>query len=314
MRRLWAVAALAFAIVPGPCAGETLRDTLREHSVPLAGRLASELDRRITSYAVLDSPADFAIAYYVNDGSGLLRPPLLVLHYERVPQRWHSTAIRKVSILPRPGLDGLCLGSALRIERQGGFWFVDTHINPSAGCLLVLSPRLELKKALYGWAVGWFRSGRVIMHHSEVHFAPTHPMELSIYDPRTGALTKIYPPQRDPLRAEFAGRIAAVLDENWCREHNHHCDPRLFDSDCRELVVSDRSQAFAFAAYFDASSYGPKADETIGTLDVVYVYRLGPHGIEHRAFEVSEDEGRNAKQMLQKLVEPQSLRQLFGSR
>ena len=51
-----------------------------------------------------------------------------------------------------------------------------------------------LHDTFYGWPVAHFKDGRIVYEHSEIHFAPTHYVELSIYDPVRRRSRQIYPP------------------------------------------------------------------------------------------------------------------------
>ena len=83
---------------------------------------AAELERKITSYAI-SSDDPFLLAYYADDGSGLLRAPLHVIRYGRAKRE-----LRRGEISPDD-----CVGSALSIREAHGFIYIDTHENPSAG-------------------------------------------------------------------------------------------------------------------------------------------------------------------------------------
>jgi len=183
------------------------------------------LSQRITSFAVLDDETNFLIAYYIDDRSGFLSPPLYVARFVKKDQSWKTTALRKVEASFKT-YQVPCLGSALRIVQTTGFFFVQTHLNPSAGCLVILSEDLAVKKALWGGYLAAFRSGLLVFNRNQIHFAPTHPMEMAIYDLQRDVESDLYPPPADPFRAAFIEKLrAAKPGEDWCREHNSHCDP-----------------------------------------------------------------------------------------
>jgi hypothetical protein len=120
-------------------------------------------------------------------------------------------------------------------ERRGGRYVrLSFHVNPSAERLLVLSPDMALRRELYGWELAMLPNHRIVYHHSQIHFAPTHWLEMSIFDPATLKEKQIYPPKPyQPIRRNFIERVTRAYRErveSWFREHNHHMDPELFDS------------------------------------------------------------------------------------
>jgi hypothetical protein len=74
---------------------------------------------------------------------------------------------------------------------------IDTHINPSAGCVLILKSDLSFSAGLFGWVVAKI-DGNIVFEGNAIHFAPTHPARLSIFDPRRAMLSPIYPEKTDP--------------------------------------------------------------------------------------------------------------------
>ena len=50
-----------------------------------------------------------------------------------------------------------------------------------------------------GWYLGGFNSGEILFHENEIHFAPTHPMHISLYDPGKEKVTPVYPPPHGNL-------------------------------------------------------------------------------------------------------------------
>ena len=66
------------------------------------------------------------------------------------------------------------LDPATRIRAHLGTIYIDTHINPSAGCVIVLPSKLTLKTAISGCLLG-FIADYAIVRGSEVHCAAVHP-------------------------------------------------------------------------------------------------------------------------------------------
>jgi hypothetical protein len=135
------------------------------------------------------------------------------------------------------------------------------HVNPSAERLLVLSRDMKLRRELYGWALATLPDERIVYHHSQIHFAPTHRLEISVFDPTTLSEAQIYPPTpHQPVRRTFIKRVAQAYrerGEGWFREHNHHMDPELFDSVMVGAVRVDRAgRSLTFTVRFGDSDNG----------------------------------------------------------
>src|SRR6266511_4377200 len=89
------------------------------------------------------------------------------------------------------------------VALQGRFVHESIHINPSAEQLRILSNG-KLLRELYGWELATLPDESVVYHHSQVHFAPTHFLEISVFNPQTSKEKQIYPPTpNQPVRREF---------------------------------------------------------------------------------------------------------------
>ena len=64
---------------------ETVRQVLAAKNLPVAEAKLENLDKNITSGAELDDANQFVIAYYLEDGTGLLRAPIFLDRYDRSP-------------------------------------------------------------------------------------------------------------------------------------------------------------------------------------------------------------------------------------
>lgn len=108
------------------------------------------------------------------------------------------------------------------------------HINPSAEAFYVISRDLKIVGELNGWELLTLPDESIVYHRNQVHFAPTHALEIAVFDPESRQDRVIYPPTpTEPVRQAFIDRVAAVYRERgeaWFREHNHHMDPQMFDS------------------------------------------------------------------------------------
>jgi hypothetical protein len=88
---------------------------------------------------------------------------------------------------------GIAVGSVMAIHRTKRYVLVDTHVNPSAGRLYVLSRDADrLVTELEGWVLRVLPNDVVLYHRNQVHFAPTHSAELWTWDPATHRDTQLY--------------------------------------------------------------------------------------------------------------------------
>jgi len=189
--------ALLAAFTAGPPPQITLATELQKHGVVSTG--VDDADREITSYTVASDAVWFAIAYYWASETDSLPRVLRVRTLDRKNNVWRS------ALLDRETLGG---GSALRIARRAGVIYLDLHINPSAGRLVVLGEDLTVLERLYGWSSLILEDGRVLYENSMVHFAPAHPGSVSLYDPRTRQDVRVYPPTPD------SKTVAGLIDRS----------------------------------------------------------------------------------------------------
>ncbi|PYS52903.1 MAG: hypothetical protein DMG13_14785 [Acidobacteria bacterium] len=120
------------------------------------------------------------------------------------------------------------------------------HINPSAGGLFIFSRDLKLLGELYGWELLTLPDQSIVYRQNEIHFAPTHSVQISVFNPVTRKDKQIYPPKPyQPVRKAFVERVAKVYRERgeaWFNQHNHHMDPERFDSSLVGNVAVDPSR------------------------------------------------------------------------
>ena len=141
---------------------------------------ADDLNAPITSYAVLDDEAGFAIAYYAQAPDG-------VLHELRI--RACDKGTRSWRLLDRKEP----IGGVVSIHRGGEFLVITGHSSPSAAPTLVLTKTLSLRRELDGWPELVMRDGRVFFQRSMIHFSPTHAAVLALYDPVSNREVNVYP-------------------------------------------------------------------------------------------------------------------------
>lgn len=309
---------LAARRAQGPGEGKTLREVLAAEKVPLDADALHNLDAKISSGAELNDSAQFVIAYYLLDATGQLNPPIFVDVYDRGAAKWKSAEIR-AGAAKEGGADDNCFGSILAVESLSDFYALETHINPSAGCEVILSRDLKVKTSLYGWIVGHFGDGGMVYHRSQVHFATVHPAEIEVYDPATGKDFNVFP------RAPFQGQRLQLTEklrefykthQDYCQKADDPCDPELFDSSLADKVVTDdREHALAFVVSYELQGYGQDEHKPSGPSQVVYVYRHvnDEAKMEYREMLWSDVKAKTGDTKLEKLVEPATLEKIFGS-
>ncbi len=317
-----AAAGFLFVLVQAAPAG-TLRQALAARGLAAAAVTLANLDRPITSGAELSDAEQFVIAYYVQSGDAKLQEPLFVDRYDRARKQWRSAAITgadseaKAAGSETPGAS--CVGSVLRIHASRESVYLDTHINPSAGCLLVLSPALQLRASLYGWYLARFSDDTILYHRSQVHFAAAHAAEIAFFDPKENRDLTVFP--RGPyqgVREQLIARMRAFfeLHPDWCRLHDHPCDPEFFDTSLASAMeVRDSEKAAAFLIDYDLDSIvASEGEAKTGPIRVAYVYRhVGDEtNMEFRELLWSEARRRFGAEELRNLLEPETLAKVFG--
>lgn len=276
MRYAKVSACLLLAGGPALCAAETLAEVLTRQGVSVIPGGPSRLNRQITGQDLQDDEV-FVIAYdeVAADPSAPLPDRIHVSVRERATGTWrHAEVPRELSL----GGSSRRAGSISRIHRAADYFYLDTHVNPSAGTLVVLSRTLEPVAALNGWFATPLRDGTVVYHRSMVHFAPTHPEELWVYDARSREDVRLYPnaPYGAVRQAyiDDVRRIYARVGDDWFRINNHHGDPERFDSSIgREYATDANGNSIAFVATFgadggDSPAATPKLEVLVACLDV----------------------------------------------
>jgi hypothetical protein len=297
---------------------ETLREALAAKNLPVAGAKLENLDKNITSGAILDDESQFLIAYYIDDGTSALNPPLYLERFDRKQGSWKGATLEKAEARSE-NMDVPCLGSIMNVTAVGNRFFFDTHINPSAGCMLIVSSDLQLEACLYGWLVGRLGSETVIYHRSQIHFAPVHPAEIAVHDLRTKDDVTLFPPrQESPIRQARTQRLQSFYKGNqeWCNKNNDPCDPAYFDSALEGPVATNtKEQALAFLiSYEQIQLVQGELQKPDGPKDVLYVYRrVGEEGkMEYREMLLEDAKKRFGELSLQNLLKPEVLQKVFN--
>jgi hypothetical protein len=183
-----------------------------------------------------------------------------------------------------------CLGSAVAIREHSGIIYVDTHYNPSAGCVIILSPKLAVRAALSGSLLGVLGADYALLRRSEVHFMAVHPLHIAVIDLQRNRSMEVYPFADDPQRREYSQLIGAHISEKWCRQHDAPCDPQNFDTNLESgVTANEAAKVFAVEARFDAAGFGDAAEKYAAQRMVDYVFRAREgRAWEHREFQSTE--------------------------
>jgi hypothetical protein len=253
-----------------------LRDVLAKESLPLGEGAPANLDKSITSAGNLNEPDEYVIAYYVDEGTNELNAPLYIDRYDKKGGKWQSARILAATA-EEEGIDTPCLGSVLGIQRFGEYLLLDTHINPSAGCLLIVDRELKLKGGLYGWFLSGLGRNGILYHRSEIHFAPVHATEIALYDLAASRDATIFPQKPDQtVRAALSKQVREFREAHadWCNEHDDPCDPEWLDSELLGKVAANAERdAVAFVISYERGQLQEKIRKPEGPKEVLYVYR-----------------------------------------
>jgi hypothetical protein len=295
---------------------QTLRETIEKYDLTPDDKVTRNLDKRITSGAELDEDSQFVIAYYVDDGSGLLNSPLFLERYDRGSKEWRSAVLGPA---PTQSEANACNGSVLNVNAVGRRLILNTHINPSAGCLLVVSPDLKLETSLEGWFLARLGEDELIYHRNEVHFAEVHPTEIALYNLRTKRDIAFFP--HKPDQAVRIARIAQLKEfystrKSWCKKWNDPCDAEQFDSDLDgDVATNEAEHAAAFViSYEQWQRYPDDEQKPSGPQRVLYIYRHvdDESKLEFREMLASEAKAKFGNDSPEKLLEAGTLQKIFA--
>jgi hypothetical protein len=302
----------------------TLREVLAADGMTVADGTLPNLDKPVTSGSSLNDPARYVLAYYLDDGAGVLRSPMFIDAYDRKARTWESAAVTgggsQINAAGASMSDDVCLGSVLRIQASAESIFLDTHINPSAGCLLILSQDLKVRKALFGWYIARFSDDSVVYQRGEVHFAPVHPSELALYNWRSGREVELFPIK--PFQAIRLAHIQRLREffstrREWCNKNNDPCDPEQMDSTLLgDVATNDSEHTLAFLISYEQLQGTLDEQKPSGPGKVVYVIRHAddPARLDYREILLADVEARFGNVTLADLLETKRLGELFGGR
>jgi len=297
---------------------ETLRQALAAKNLPISAVRLENLDKNVTSGAVLDDESQFLIAYYIDDGTSALNPPLYLERFDRKQGSWKGATVEKAETRWQD-MDVPCLGSIMSVTAVGDRFFFDTHINPSAGCMLIISSDLKLEACLYGWLVGRLGPATVIYHRSQIHFAPVHPAEIALHDLRTKRDVTLFPPRPEStIRQARTEKLQSFYKGNqeWCNKNNDPCDSACFDSALEgPVATNEKEQALAFLiSYEQIQLVQGEVQKPDGPKDVLYVYRrVEEEGkMEYREMMLGDAKARFGDLSLPNLLKHEVLQKIFN--
>jgi len=314
LRCCFGVAAYAFASISA-AAAETLGDFMAREGIPAATRPRDDLAQIVSGAERLQSARTRTLAAAV--GRDDQRRPSFVVFVNDAPgTRWRTAQLAWPA-------GGPCDGGALvGLSASAHFLFLEAHINPSASCTMVVAKRdLSMRGEIAGWIVAELRDDRVVYQHNEIHFAPTHYVELSVYDAATRRSRKIYPTEPcTPIRCRHIRQVQLAYDR--CLQsddsraacggafaaNNHHGDATLFDCSLDTPVAANpATDSIAFTMSF--------ADIVTQHPSVVYVYRdvSDPRRMAVREILAADLDARYGVRPLATYLQPRMLDRLFAT-
>ncbi len=243
---------------------ETLPEKLLNHQIGGDGTSGYAF----THYRMLDNGCTFwIINEYYDDNMRLW-----LLKLEKSTGQWNFQEIEGAS-------------NFMGMSRGINHYFIQRHINPSAGDFIVLSNNLEEFQIVPGYLHNSFKDDLIVFTPNSIHFAPTHPTEIALYDPSTKKTTTLLPTTPDPtLWLAFEDELEKVYsklrEDGWCQRNNHYCDPKYFTRYFYNVTVNNKTDSLAFIAEFVGDGFyaGPYelSDGTVLTIEnqnVVYIFR-----------------------------------------
>lgn len=253
------------------CRGQTLQEVLISLHIPISLFNPAELLEAVQSSVARD-PQRVTLAYQKMSGELLSGQPELVEYSKSDGEvrRSHDSG----------NSNDECSGSILGVQYVGDFTFVATHINPSAGCILVFDKNLVARKPLLGFDPVEVDSNLIVIEEDTVHFSSAHSARLQSVELLHGAPREVYPPLGDRLRKRLIAENAAKMPSAAiCARMNDPCLPEIFDEDIRALTTNGKG-IFAFLALQSAShALAPEEEPvTVAEQMVLYVYQRAPGG------------------------------------
>ena len=296
---------------------KTLRQVLSNLKVPIEQNKLSGLEEPLAGEVALSNSSQVAVAYTLASQQNEPTPPIYVDRYDRAQNEWSSTALGDGK-KDHADMDFTCTGSLESIQADGARLFVETTLNPDAGCTLIFSVDLKLEATLFGWTLGKLNDDELIYERNEVHFAAVHPAKIDLYDFRTKQDIPLFP--RKPYQAIWNTRVEQMKEfyrprQSWCKANNDPCDPEQFDSALvGDVAANDKEKAVAFVISFEQIQVFDGEQKPSGPKQVVYVYRNADDEskLEYREMLMSEVQARFGNISLNELLGPENVTRIFS--
>ena len=235
----------------GPAAAETLAGLIAARGLTASSGAGADGDLEpLTSYQVLDDERDLLVVYATGPaGASRLR----AIRLERASRTWTRAVLDWTAGSQGMAMEPEWCRGGLALGRVPGGFVASAHINPSAECTILLGEDLRVREVLAGWPMVALADGRLVYQRNQVHFAPVHPVALALFDPRNESDVPLYPAAPEQkLRRQRVAEMRAIYTSDWCRVHDHPCDPEQFDEHVVGPVVADPSgETLAFVMAWD---------------------------------------------------------------
>jgi len=168
---------------------------------------------------------------------------------------------------------GMCLHDVGFSEQKTEWLILTTHVNPSLGCTLLLDDQLQFHFLINGWVYETVGDSFVI-EESMIHFAPTHPAKLTVFNPKTGEVERVYPRPGDPVRTAYQAKLRAYLaSEEECGEKNLACDVESMDASVESVQMLSPT-VFAFTITLSPAGMGERAEKEVPEQTTIYIAKL----------------------------------------
>ncbi len=235
----------------------TLEQLLKQENITYDQNVIKNLDKEISSSEILNDTNYFCAAYYPSDDPNLRNQKFCVTLLNKKQGKWIQRDIEFKEILSNKPVRP---NAIMRINYSKNYFYIYTHINPSAGYLIILDKDLSFAGGVFGWLEAVFIEDSIIYHNNQIHFAPTHYSELSLYNISTKVDQKIYPMKPyQQVRLEHIDKVKAAYEEKgfeWFAVNNHHMNPELFNNSISgDVITNSQTQSFAFTVKYDNTDY-----------------------------------------------------------
>ena len=191
----------------------SLRAALQTEGIPAHYAFENDLDLRISSGTLVDTPLGRIFAYYAIPRNAESLSKTFYL-FRKLKSGWIGGKMQWPEASENGSFE--CEGGGISVSAEGSYLILHGHVTPSAGCLLVLNTQLKPLRSFYGIGANFVGSRNLLITGSNVHFAPVHPLKLWLLDAESGAKELVY-----PIANETAGR---TLFRNQLRKLQDKCD------------------------------------------------------------------------------------------